>query len=58
MQDTTTWGGVDWAQDEHAVCVVDDTGAVITEFTVAHSAEGLDDLCKRLRQAGRDSCRD
>jgi transposase len=51
MQDTTTWGGVDWAQDEHAVCVVDDAGTVVIEFTVAHSADGLDDLCGRLQRA-------
>ena len=51
MQDTTTFGGVDWAQAEHAVCVVDSAGTVTTEFTVPHTADGLDDLCRRLQQA-------
>jgi hypothetical protein len=51
MQDTTTWGGVDWAQDEHAVCVVNDDATVRAEFTVAHTADGLNDLCGRLRRS-------
>lgn len=45
------YGGLDWATDAHAVCVVDDTGAIRTEFTVEHTAEGLDELCRRLRHA-------
>ena len=38
---TERFAGVDWATDAHAVCVVDDRGAVVAEFDVAHSACGL-----------------
>lgn len=49
---TESFGGVDWATDAHAVCVVGAGGEVVDEFDVAHTAEGLDALCRRLR-AGR-----
>lgn len=53
MHDPTTgYAGVDWATDAHAVCVVDDQGKVIVEFDVAHSAEGLAELCRRVQRAG------
>ncbi|HEX6024889.1 MAG TPA: IS110 family transposase [Solirubrobacter sp.] len=42
--------GLDWAASEHAVCVVDQRGAVVTQFAVAHSAAGLSDLTARLRK--------
>lgn len=50
MENTTppTFGGIDWATDEHAVCVVDDTGAVVDEFVVTHTAAGLKRLCTKL----------
>jgi transposase len=34
-------GGVDWASDNHAVCVVDSDGEVVQRLTVAHTAAGL-----------------
>jgi len=40
--------GLDWAAREHAVCVVDGRGAVVTQFTVAHTAAGMTDLAARL----------
>lgn len=40
--------GLDWAAREHAVCVVDERGAVVTQFTVAHSAAGMNELAARL----------
>lgn len=49
---TPTFGGIDWATDEHAVCVVDDTGAVVDEFVVTHTAAGLKRLCTKLRVHG------
>jgi transposase len=53
MHDPTyAFGGVDWAIDAHAVCVVDARGDVIVEFDVAHTAEGLAELCRRVEQAG------
>ena len=35
-------GGVDWAQDDHAVCVVGAEGEALQRFTVAHDAAGLE----------------
>lgn len=49
---TGCFGGVDWATDAHAVCVVDVRGAVVAEFDVGHTAEGLALLCRRLAAAG------
>jgi transposase len=40
--------GLDWAAREHAVCVVDGRGAVVVQFTVAHTAAGMTDLAARL----------
>src|SRR4051794_37251493 len=34
-------GGIDWASDNHAVCVVDNDGDVLQRLTVAHSSAGL-----------------
>ena len=42
--------GLDWASRDHAVCVVDQHGAVVTQFAVAHTAAGLVDLTARLRK--------
>ena len=36
--------GIDWASKEHAVCILDDAGAVRSRFVVAHSAAGLSEL--------------
>jgi transposase len=44
----TYFVGLDWAAHEHAVCVVDGRGAVITQFTVKHTAAGMRDLAARL----------
>jgi transposase len=46
--DTSRFGGVDWATDAHAVAVVDQGGARIDEFEVEHSASGLEEMCRRL----------
>lgn len=40
--------GLDWAAREHAVCAVDERGTVVTRFTAAHGADGLDELVARL----------
>jgi len=45
---TACFGGVDWATDAHAVCIVDSDGGVLGEFDVEHTAEGLAELCRRL----------
>lgn len=44
--------GVDWAKDDHAVCVVGDQGQVLDRFTVIHNAVGLKRLAARLLRAG------
>jgi hypothetical protein len=44
----TFFVGLDWATREHAVCVVDERGAVVTRFTAAHTASGMEDLVARL----------
>ena len=44
--------GVDWAKDDHAVCVVGDQGQDLDRFTVPHDAAGLKALVRRLLHAG------
>jgi transposase len=45
--------GLDWGGSSHAVCVMDAAGTVIQRFEVAHSAEGLALLCRKLAAIGR-----
>jgi transposase len=40
--------GIDWAQDRHAVCVVDERGIAVSRFEVEHTAIGLRELVGRL----------
>jgi transposase len=49
---TVSFGGVDWATDGHAICVVDAAGRTVTEFEVTHTGDGLGELCRRLVTAG------
>jgi transposase len=44
----TYFVGLDWAAREHAVCAIDERGAVVTRFTAAHTAAGMADLVARL----------
>jgi transposase len=44
------FAGLDWASREHAVCVVDDRGAIRDHFDVTHDAAGLHELLTRLRR--------
>jgi transposase len=44
--------GVDWAKDDHAVCVAGDQGEVLERFTVGHDAAGLREMAARLLRAG------
>lgn len=46
--------GVDWAKDDHAVCVVDADGEVLDRFMIEHTAAGLKRLIARLLKAGVD----
>jgi transposase len=46
------FAGIDWAAEAHAVCVLDAAGKVVDRFTIAHSAEGLGRLVRRLAGLG------
>jgi len=40
--------GVDWATEEHAVCLIDDGGKVLGERVFAHKGTGIAELCTWL----------
>lgn len=40
--------GIDWAAETHAVCVLDGSGKITAEFTIAHTADGFAELMRRL----------
>lgn len=42
------YAGLDWAKENHAVCVVDEKGKMQTQFLVAHTAEGMLELVRKL----------
>jgi transposase len=44
--------GIDWAKDDHAVCIVGPEGEALERFTVRHDAAGLRTLIRRLLKAG------
>ena len=44
--------GIDWAAEIHAVCVMDPTGKIVSRFTVAHTADGITGLIRKLSKYG------
>jgi hypothetical protein len=48
MTDRRWFVGIDWATEEHAVCVSDDVGVVLGERTFPHSGDGLAAMCAWL----------
>ena len=42
--------GLDWASRTHAVCIIDDRGAVLAHFEVEHTDLGVDELLERLKK--------
>jgi predicted NBD/HSP70 family sugar kinase len=44
--------GIDWAAAEHAVCVMDESGKIVSEFVIKHSADGIAQLVRRLVKYG------
>ena len=42
------YAGVDWASEEHAVCVVDEQGRIIEGHRYSHNEPGIRALCARL----------
>jgi len=45
---TLHYAGVDWATRTHAVCVVDQTGAIRARFEVPNTGKSFTGLCRRL----------
>jgi transposase len=48
----TTFAGIDWSWQHHAICVVDDHGTRLDEATVPHSRPGLAKITTLLRRHG------
>lgn len=46
------FGGIDWSSRTHAVCVVDDTGAIRARFDVPNTGKSFAGLVKRLCKLG------
>src|ERR1700729_2958230 len=46
------FAGVDWASEEHAVCVVDERGRIVEGKRYRHNEPGLRALCARLLRLG------
>lgn len=47
-------GGIDWARDDHAACIVDGRGRRVATTMVEHTSTGLRDLIGFLRRHGVD----
>jgi transposase len=45
--------GIDWAAEEHDVCVLDESGEGVDVFCIEHSARGFDKLIARLTRHGK-----
>ena len=44
--------GIDWSEKKHDVVCMNEKGAVITQFQIAHSADGFVQLDSKLRKLG------
>jgi len=44
------FGGLDWGNATHAICILDDTRQVVTRIDVRHDAAGLADMLAKLRR--------
>lgn len=51
-REPTLFVGIDWASEEHAVCVLNTSGRKVRSFTVAHSRDGFERLAERLNELG------
>lgn len=47
-----TSAGIDWAKEEHAVCVLDESGGRLLERRIVHDEEGIASLCALLVEWG------
>lgn len=46
--------GIDWADDHHDVCVVDDQGKKLSAFRMMHNAEGFAELLEKIQHLQSD----
>jgi transposase len=46
------FAGIDWASEEHAVCVLDGDGRIVEGRRFGHDERGLPALCRRLIELG------
>lgn len=44
------FAGLDWASRTHAVCIVDEHGAIAEQFEVTHDAAGLAEAARKLKR--------
>jgi transposase len=52
LPEAQVFAGIDWAAEVHAVCVINAAGKITAQFTVAHSADGIAMLVRRLAKFG------
>ena len=52
LSEATFFTGIDWATEIHAVCVMNAAGKIVAQFTIAHSADGIATLIRRLARYG------
>lgn len=50
--DPAVFVGIDWASEQHSVCILDQSGRKLASFTIAHSREGFEHLVGRLAGHG------
>lgn len=46
------YAGVDWAKEEHAVCVLEEDGRPVSQRRFAHDERGIAGMCARLAELG------
>lgn len=49
---STFFAGLDWASQSHALCIIDEQGAICEQIEIAHEATGLLQLKRRLAHYG------
>jgi len=54
LPDCLFYVGLDWAAEIHAVCVLDATGKIRSQFTITHTVDGFADLLARLGRLADD----
>ena len=52
MEQEGRFAGIDWASEEHAVCVVDAAGRIVDGRRFGHDERGIRALCDRLIELG------